>query len=89
MTIVTLNFYLWPPESIGAILSNIWIMSNENMLMALIWIMFTRSFPYIFLYMLIVILASDLFLPPKLSIEDVEILLLSSFVEFHTAVAEK
>ena len=38
--------------------------------------------------MLIVILTLDLFLPPK-SIEDVQILLLSSFVEFHTAVAEK
>ena len=41
-----------------------------------------------FLYMLIVILTFDLFLPPK-SIADVEILLLPSFVEFHTAVAEK
>ena len=30
------------------IMGNIWIMSNESMLMPLIWIMFTRSFPYIF-----------------------------------------
>ena len=30
------------------IMGNIWIMSNENMLMVLIWIMFIRSFPYIF-----------------------------------------
>ena len=37
--------------------------------------------------MLIVILTFDL-LPPK-SIEDLEILLLSSFAEFHTVVAEK
>ena len=37
--------------------------------------------------MLIVILSFDL-LPPK-SIEDIEILLLSSFAEFHTVVAEK